>query len=160
MTEDEKLELLLRHQTNVREACELLGRKLITAEQAHVGRDLIAHGQIHDNSKFHGIEWEFATDPTCKNRTGLKYAITQHTHANPHHPEYWGGIIEMPEVYVAEMVCDWKARSNEFGRDLREWIVKDAAKRYKFSRNSPVCIKIMEFVDMICEVPFTPIPQP
>jgi hypothetical protein len=62
----------------------------------------------------------------------------------------------MPKLYIAEMVCDWKARSSEFGRDLREWIDKDATKRFKFKKTSPLYQQIMQFVDMICEVPFSP----
>jgi hypothetical protein len=57
MTDVEKLEPLLRHQTNVRENCELLGKKFLESEDLkHLSVPLIACGQIHDNSKFHGIE--------------------------------------------------------------------------------------------------------
>ena len=30
----------------------------------------------------------------------------------------------MPEISVAEMVCDWYARAQEFGTGLRDWIVQ------------------------------------
>ena len=55
--------------------------------------------------------------------------IRHHAETNPHHPEYWHGIENMPKVYIAEMVCDWYARSNEFGSDLREWVKDKATKK-------------------------------
>lgn len=36
----------------------------------------------------------------------LKLAVRQHRKTNPHHPEYWlKGILDMPDVFLAEMVC-------------------------------------------------------
>ena len=158
MTDSEKLERLLRHVENVRENCELLGRKLIEQGKTQMGLALIANGRIHDNSKFYGIEWDFL-DPGSTNRQGLKNAITHHHRTNPHHPEYWGGIDKMPDLYVAEMICDWKARSTEFARCLIDWINGEGTKRYKIVKDSPVHQLIMVFVDMICEKPFVPLEE-
>jgi hypothetical protein len=32
---------------------------------------------------------------------------TKFRETNQHHPEYWGGLHRMPDIAVAEMVCDW-----------------------------------------------------
>lgn len=60
----------------------------------------------------------------------------------------------MPEVNLAEMVCDWKARANEFGTDLREWIDKCATKKFKFNKKDEVYSKIERFLNLLLEKPF------
>lgn len=157
-TDEEKLDDLITHVDNVRTNCLRLGRKLIEASQADMGRRLIAHGHIHDFSKFLGVEWDFL-DPSTTNRVGLKNAINHHIRTNPHHPEYWGGIEKMPDIYVAEMVCDWKARSTEFANDLREWINNKSLKRFGYTKESTVYKKIMAYVDLVCDKPFVEEPE-
>ena len=156
MTDKQKLEALLRHKDNVLENCELLAAKLMEHGEVQFALALIAAGFNHDNSKFRGIEWDFM-DPQTSNRTGLKYAVGHHSRTNQHHPEYWGSIDKMPDLYVAEMVCDWKARSTEFGNSLRDWIDKEATKKFKFTKDSAVYKKIMAYVDLILDKPFDPI---
>jgi hypothetical protein len=58
-------------------------------------------------------------------------AESQHVRTNTHYREYWGGVANMPEIAVAEMVCDWYARSQEFGTGLREWITTQAIERFQ-----------------------------
>lgn len=150
----QKLDAILRHISNVRENCELLGKKLIEAGQEEFGRLLIANGLIHDVSKLKGAEWEFMCSDTA-NRPALKNAILQHEKTNMHHPEYWpGGLQDMPDIYIAEFCCDVKARSEEFGTDLRNWIDTHALKRWKITKKDRVYSKIMEYVDLLCDKPF------
>lgn len=158
-TEAQKLDDLVRHIDNVRNNCLQLGKKLIEAGQPDMGRRLIANGHIHDASKFSGIEWDFL-DPTTTNKAGLKNAVNQHIRTNQHHPEYWGGIERMPDIYIAELVCDWKARSTEFANDLREWINGKALKKFGFTKESETYKKIMTYVDMVCDKPFVEEPEP
>lgn len=61
----------------------------------------------------------------------------------------------MTDIDLCEMICDWKSRSEEFGTDLRKWIEENATKRFKFSLEDEVYKKIMYFVDMLCEKPFS-----
>lgn len=166
MTPIEKLDALLRHIHNVQENCEMLGRKLIHMHQSlskkeqaksndlHIGLMLIANSLSHDQSKFFGIEW----DHLGKGDPLLRKAIVQHNHSNPHHPEYWGSIHSMPDVYIAEMVCDWKARSSEFGTDLKEWIEKEATKRWGFGLVPPhrdtVGSKIDKYLKLLLDEQF------
>ncbi len=150
-----RLSLLQRHISNVRTNTVLIGTKLIEKEEKWLGLQLISNGEIHDNSKFHGIEWDYLhLDVKEKEPEQFLFALQQHIQSNPHHPEYWGGIENMPRVYIAEMVTDWAARSSEFGNDLREWIKHDAIKQFKFTLQGRVYKEIKEFVDLLLEPKF------
>ncbi len=148
--EFERIQLVYEHIRHVQDNCYKLGLKLIKLGEIELGRALIQHGQVHDNSKFEGIEWEhlFSEDPL------LKVALQHHQKVNAHHPEYWGNIQKMPEVYLAEMVCDWGARSSEFGTSLREWATEKATSKYGFTLEEEVGIKINRFLNLLCDKPF------
>ena len=153
-----KIRSITRHIRNVEDNCFLLGEKLILNGEVDLGKQLIANGYVHDSSKFSGIEFEFLSlnNPQEENtKLKMKLAIHQHQTTNPHHPEFWsGGIKDMPDVYLAEFVCDIKARSEEFGTSLREWIDDQATKKWNFTSNDDVYKKIMKYVNLICEKPF------
>ncbi len=150
MDDIKKVHALLRHIRNVQDNCLHLGIKLMEQGEVDFGKLLIANGQIHDNSKWKGVEWDHleTTDPF------LGKAVLQHSRTNPHHPEYWGSIHEMPRIYVAEMVCDWKARSSEFGTDLKQWIACSATKRFEFNLLDPVGIQINNMLNLLLDKPF------
>ena len=160
----ERLSELNRHITNVQESAYLLTERLVKRGQDRdrvLAHDLITNVQQHDHSKFNGIEWLYLHDDVRDsgvteadkklNQNRFKMAWYQHVTTNEHHPEYWSGINNMPEVYIAEMVCDWKARSNEFGSDLREWIKTSATKRFGFKTAGKTYKKIKEFVDLLLD---------
>jgi hypothetical protein len=153
-----KIRSITRHIRNVEDNCFILGEKLIMKGEIDLGHQLIAHGFVHDSSKFSGIEFEnLSCNEPLKEESAklkMKLAIHQHNTTNQHHPEFWGTIGNMPRVFLAEMVCDWKARSEEFGSSLRDWIVEKATKRWGFSEGDKVYKEIMEFVDLLCEKPF------
>ncbi len=154
-----KIRAISRHIRNVQDNCLLLGEKLITRGEIELGKQLIANGYIHDVSKFHGIEFEFMAPgiPTVEEsaKLKLKLAIHHHQKTNPHHPEAWaGGIKDMPDVYLAEFCCDVKARSEEFGTDLRRWINEVATQKYGFATGDVVYEKIKEYVNLLCPPPF------
>lgn len=121
---EEHLDNLLRHLELVRGATTLLGKRLIAQGRSELGRIVIAKGQVHDASKWTGIEWDYLHAGNDVPRGALEFAIRNHRLTNTHHPEYWGGIEFMPEQAIAEMVCDWYARAQEFGTGLREWVEK------------------------------------
>ncbi len=146
----EKLEAILNHIQNVQRNCYKLGLKLVKSGQFELGRMLIAEGQIHDNSKFKGIEF----DELFQGSSILMTAVKHHATTNKHHPEYWGAIQKMPEVYIAEMVCDCAARSSEFGSDIRHWFIAEATTKYYFTMEEEVGKKILYFIDMLFETPF------
>lgn len=147
-----RLETLLRHIGNVRDNCGLLGHRLIERGEKELGKRLIANGHIHDNSKFFGVEWEYLHEGIDEELR--KMAALQHIRTNPHHPEYWNSIHNMPRLYVCEMVADWKARSSEFGNDLRGWIKGTALKRFDMKVQSKVYKEIKEVVELLLEPEF------
>ncbi len=153
-----KVRAIRRHIRHVEDNCFLLGERLILSGEVDLGRRLIANGCIHDASKFVGIEWENMAPGTNWNEESaklkLKLAVDHHGKTNPHHPEAWQGIKNMPRLYVGELVCDWKARSEEFGTSLRDYINEQATKRFSFTEEDQVYKEIMGFVDMLCEKPF------
>lgn len=158
-----KIRAIARHIRNVEDNCLLLGEKLIERGELDLGHKLIANGYVHDASKFWGVEWEHmapgqsTVEESAKLK--LKLAVQHHNRTNEHHPEYWGDIHLMPRLFLAEMVCDWKARSEEFGTSLRDWIDEQATKRFAFVKDEKVYKEITEFVDMLCPKPFENISQ-
>jgi hypothetical protein len=153
---DKRLSNILRHIENVRDDCILLGNRLIEEKEVEMGRMLIANGLIHDNSKLYGIEWAFLhPDMKEENPEAFKLALRQHNTTNKHHSEYWNGIDNMPPVYIAEMVVDWKVRSGEFGTDFWDWVKEEATKRYKFSCSGKVYKEIKKFAELLFEPKFT-----
>lgn len=147
----DKIELVFNHIQNVQRNCYKLGLKLMKKGELELGRNLIANGQIHDNSKFKGIEFDhlFYSDPL------LPEVVKHHQSVNPHHPEYWGGIHNMPRVYVAEMVCDWYARSTEFGTGIREWIENKALEKFQFAKEDKVYSEIQEMLNLLLDQSFS-----
>lgn len=147
---EERVELVFNHIRNVQRSSYKLGLRLIKNGELELGRNLIANGQIHDNSKFKGIEFDhlFYGDPL------LPEVVKHHQSINPHHPEYWGSIHSMPRVYVAEMVCDWYARSCEFGTGVRDWVENPAMEKFEFSKSDPVYETIQEMLSLLLDPKF------
>lgn len=158
--DEKRLGNLLRHIGNVRDDCLLLGEKLIERGEEELGRRLIANGLVHDNSKFYGIEWEYLNDNRFPrpdpdpHREMFLAAVQQHVTTNPHHPEYWGNINEMPRLFLSELVADWHARSSEQGTNLMEWVKERAVERFNFSTSGRVYKEIKEFIGLLLEKPF------
>lgn len=160
-----RLTALLRHIKLVQEACELLGMRLIDEGEGRLGRDLIAKSMLHDNSKFYGIEWEMISTPDINEEDKEKKkeledkrlaAIIQHQSVNDHHPEFYpNGVSDMNRLATAEMVCDWYARSHEFGTNLRDWIKDSALERWSISPNGKKYKEIKYFLDLLLEKPFS-----
>ncbi len=152
-TVNNKIDDIIRHIDNVKDNCMLLGERLINNGRTDIGRLLVANGFIHDNSKFYGVEWDYLSDQTDDPEL-LRVAISQHNRTNPHHPEYWGRIELMPALYIAEMVCDWKGRSGEFGTSLQDWIEEGAAVKFGYTKDSEIFRKIIYYSEMLCDKPF------
>jgi hypothetical protein len=152
-----KVDKLTRHIENVQEACQLLGKRFIAKGEIDFGINLISNGQVHDASKWRGIEWDYLVTGDFNGHT--KLAVEQHNRTNCHHPEYWGGIELMPKIYVAEMCCDWKARANEFGTDVWTYVKEKAIPRFGISCNGKVYKWIKECFDMLLDEPFSEKPS-
>jgi len=81
----------------------------------------------HDRSKFSEEEfsgycqWFYTGDGDDKDKESFDRAWNHHQKANPHHWQYWlmyerGEIkaLDMPIVYIIEMLCDWSAMACKF----------------------------------------------
>jgi len=172
VVQDEDLVILMRHVERVKDYCCILGRYIFNLNnqlplkylhgkshqlsRQHFAKSLIANGYAHDNSKFTGFESQYLNIQHQQiNPILFTAAVRHHQINNMHHPEYWcGGIHEMPPLYLAEMVCDWTARSAEFGTDLRRWIKTNAMIRYNFKPQHKVYAHIKLFVDILLEPSF------
>lgn len=152
----QKITAIWRHIEEVQKNCFLLSERLIASGEEYLARQLITNSLVHDQSKFCGIEWEYllvdAEDGELYEKKRM--AIHHHNSCNPHHPEYWKGVKNMPSVYVAEMVADWKARSSEFGSSLKEWIDGPASTRYGFTKRDKIYREIMKYTNLLLEKPF------
>lgn len=160
-TELAKVRETIRHKMNVLDACILLGERLIEGGEIDLGRQLIANGYDHDISKFAGIEHDFLSKYDGEDKSNIKLAAEHHNRTNKHHPEFWDpkdGIKRMPRLYLAELVCDWKARSGEMGLGLVDWIEGDAKRRFNFTKRDAVYIEIMGFVNLLLNKTFEPLP--
>lgn len=136
-----KIEIITNHIDKVRNNCLKLG-KLLISENDPMGIRLIELGYCHDNSKFIGIEFEHL----WYGSPFFLEALETHQLNNKHHPEYWGGINLMPELYIAEMVCDCWARAQEFGTDIRDWFFNTA--KYKYDINEDTMQKIEYYLNL------------
>ncbi len=156
MDKDKRLDTLLRHVNNVQENCLRLGELLIEKGEKEFGIQLIVNGRIHDKSKFEGIEWKYLHNDVKEDNPELfEAAWLQHIKTNPHHPEYWlDGIKEMPKIYLSELVCDWYARSMEFGDNIWEWVKEKASDKYGYTTNSQVYKEIKSYLEMLLEPAF------
>lgn len=156
MTTLQKITSIWRHIEEVQKNCFIIAENLIENEEEELARQLLTNSLIHDQSKFRGIEWEYmqTDDDSDEAVDKLRLAVHQHNTTNPHHPEYWNGIHKMPDVCIAEMVADWKARSSDFGTSLQEWIDNQAAIRFHYNKKQMIYKKIMRFTKLLLEKPF------
>lgn len=118
----------------------------------YVGRECFKYGLywqgiIHDWSKFTPSEWFpyvkhfYIEKRTIEHNTStgtlFDYAWLYHQRRNPHHWQFWvliqdenpTVILEMPEKYAIEMVCDWTGAGLAQGKpDIVAWYKKNEAK--------------------------------
>ncbi len=62
----------------------------------------------------------------------VRKAIDHHVTTNRHHPEFHANPNDMTDVDLIEMVCDWTAMSQEFGKDggsARSWADRNIGNR-------------------------------
>jgi len=150
-----KLEKLAKHIHHVQESATILAERCIQTGNTNLGIALMQNAARHDNSKYSGIELRYLVLDETDNGELIRLAVDHHNKTNLHHPEAWvGGIKEMSDLYMMEMVCDWRARSTEFGTDLREWIAECATEKFSFRKNDRVFKDIQKYLRIILDMPF------
>lgn len=158
MTEDdlEHIQKVQEHISNVRRNCTKLAENLLKDGHSQLYLELISAAQIHDNSKLKGIEFTCLRPKVKEDKPELFLAaLRTHWAYNSHHPEHHiNGVSDMSESELAEMVCDWKSRSDEMGTSFLEWVKKDACDKYKISKKGRVWPKIKKYADFLLEEKF------
>ena len=150
----ERIKLHWNHITLVRQTAETLWERLCDIGELELAKKIAYRASTHDASKFTGLEFENLHLTNFKD-DNLINAVNQHRSTNDHHPEFHvNGIKDMSREQIAEMVCDWSARSKEKGTGLREWIKEDATKRFNFTLQSKCYKDIKFFVDLLLDAPF------
>lgn len=105
------------------------------------------HALTHDISKFLPSEfipypkYFYANNRTknyvtnvdeTKNKELFRHGWALNQKRNRHHNTYWTAIIngkietiEMPDKYLLQMVCDWRAMSRKFGGTAKKYYEKE-----------------------------------
>lgn len=128
-------EYLENHKSNVKKAFAWLDKNL--PDIIHSVRDDL-EWQIcfgHDASKYKKDEYEaydayfYGGNRSYQVMYNFKNAFNTHIHRNPHHWQHWvlihddpdepETILDMPDNYIIEMICDWWSFSWAKG-DLNE----------------------------------------
>lgn len=125
----EKVETVLRHMRRVENNCVTIAMNLIDTEP-RFARELIRRGREHDLSKLGDYEFEHLWSWD----TLFKGALLAHRRVNRHHLEHYTLTdCEYPiqDIDIAEMVADCKARSEEFGTDIKEWFERPEYSPFK-----------------------------
>ncbi len=159
-----RLEIIHRHIRLVQDNCFKLAKNLHAMGEEEFARKLIANALVHDNSKFHGIEWlhlhdsEEGSKPTdigYVDPENKRMAHLQHVSTNDHHPEFHGGdTLQMSRLQVAEMLCDWKARSDEFGTSLVDWMKTEGYPRFGIPKQGKIAKQMNYFLSLLLDKPF------
>lgn len=78
-------------------------------------------------------------------------AWEHHYKNNKHHWNYWIGQ-DMPEKYIKQMICDWKAMSRKFGDTAQEFYMKNHDK-IELTHCSRVLLEFnLGLIDSVCLV--------
>lgn len=96
----------------------------------------------HDKSKYSPEEFQAYADHFYGNNgkkqneksPEYEYAWRHHYENNPHHPEFWGKIKEMPFSAFLEMMCDWWSFSWKNGEllEICKFWKKDKEEKQKY----------------------------
>ena len=149
----------VEHKKLVLDNCLIMAKYLMSKGKIELGTQLLSRGCEHDNSKFDPEEFRKLsqilksnrcfTDADVKLTPAEKKAIKYHWEHNRHHPEYFDSFEEMTELDILEMVCDWFARSIQYGTDFIPFIEERQENRFQFEQKQytkihKYCVLIQE----------------
>ena len=147
------------HKEYVKRSIEKLAKYLEEHGAKNHARRLRYRGETHDNSKI-GYTGNLPEDDRRKKKEDYddelhalsrivsskelmkdtnrelsileKEAIQLHWKNNSHHPEHFESVLDMTTLDVMEMVCDWHARSVQWGTNLLEYAQNSQKNRFHF----------------------------
>lgn len=146
------------HKQLVLQSCYKMTEYLYSEDKKDLALSLMQRAANHDNSKFNKDElYNLALiddnnnsfiNPNSILSDESQKLIELHWKNNSHHPEHYEDYDEMSELDILEMVCDWHARSVEFGTDLLDFVQTRQENRFHFSEKQ---FKIIKYYCSIIE---------
>lgn len=143
--EKEYMMYINEHIANVKLAFEKYGDEL--CRLLNIKKyDLLKNVSKHDESKYTDKEFDgyrqyfYTCSDEQQDKELFNIAWIYHQNSNPHHPEFWvdrstGDVVDMPNIYIAEMLLDWEAMSMKFNGNTRDYYLKNKYKK-PFSDNT------------------------
>lgn len=134
----------LEHKALVLLECFKLYKWLIEKDELDIAEKLAKSCMLHDNSKITILEYEkMSLIPTIANITPMidpeslptketKEILKIHWLNNRHHPEHFKNANDMKKEDIAEMVCDWAARSKQYNTNLLDFAKKRLENRFSY----------------------------
>lgn len=131
------------HKSYVEKTTRKLADYLFSIGAENHAKELIERGKIHDLSKITCEDELRALSMIINDKSCLKDAnnslsqlkkdsIKLHWKHNSHHPEHYKNCADMKKIDIMEMVCDWYARSLQYGTNFLEYVKTAQEKRLKF----------------------------
>lgn len=138
----EHFEELCEHKKILIDSCKILSVYFLKENKEDFALNLMKRAFVHDISKLSKFEFHaadafdsFSKHTNTRNHNfsnDEKIFLHEHWKNNKHHPEHWDDVNNMTDVDIAEMVCDWHARSVEFEDNLIEYIEHRQKTRFAF----------------------------
>jgi hypothetical protein len=118
----------------------------------------------HLTWKYRTAKTDYPYIPSKEMEDRIFRATWHHMTMNKHHPECWdpkanpealnskdrdkpSGVMvdatRMPFTYIASMVADWLAMSEEKSSDINEWVANNVSVRWEFNSHQEVLIKYL-----------------
>ena len=128
---DKYNEYIIEHKQNVEKGFYWLVENLPEIFDDNVRTECFNNIRQHDASKHDKEEYEaydayFYGNQSYQVVEEFRYAWLRHIHKNPHHWQHWilnndnpeegEVILDMPDCYIIEMICDWWAFSWKKGK--------------------------------------------
>jgi len=147
----------------------------IIQDQIKFPENLYNFTENHDELKFLNPELIPYIDLTMENlkkeispnyvrNINASPSILHHVINSSHHPEFYHptkdslkelgvekiNALSMPDFFIAEMICDWKAMSQELNTNIYVWIKTNVGKRWLFSEKQQELI--MQYAKLLDNV--------
>lgn len=131
------------HKKYVKVACKKLSDYLENIGAKEHAKKLMEKAVSHDISKISCDDELRALSMIINDKTTLKDSkcslsklkedsIHLHWKHNRHHPEFFETPEDMERIDMMEMVCDWYARSLQYGTNFLEFVKDKQETRFKF----------------------------
>lgn len=138
------------HRAGVRKVFDEIMRPVLESEgvEESVLEEIDTLIENHDKSKYGDKEFRSYRDRFYKYKDheelpsdvseAFDIAWNHHQNCNPHHWNYWVLVndvdepqvrpVDMPLVYIVEMLCDWQSAGKFYGNSAKDWYEKNGEK--------------------------------